>query len=143
MHIQLIAALCDSNPPASQLSCLFRLLPDVSQIFDIFHLVVRPLYGTAPFFQAKQHCSHPHQSDCQVILLSPIYAKENLPFMQTCSLEPPNLLAEVASWDTRVRNYYDDVVNLELAQLHPVPSVMLQAAPHVPHQHQPAPHLMG
>jgi hypothetical protein len=123
------AALWDSNPPASQLSCLFRLLQDVNQLFDIFHSLVRPLYGTAPFFMAQQYNPHSHQGTSQVILLSPLYAKDNSPFTQTCSLEPPNLLAAVASWDTRIRNYYDDVVNLESSQLRPIPSVMLQAVP--------------
>jgi hypothetical protein len=80
------ATLWDSNPPSSQFSCLFRLLQDVNQLFDIFHSLVRPLYGSAPFFTAQQHGQHHQLGDHQVILLSPVYAKDNSPFTQTCSL---------------------------------------------------------
>jgi hypothetical protein len=85
-----VAALWDSNPPASQMSCLFHLLQDVNhQLFDIFHSLVCPLYGSASFFTAHGHSQPSHQGSCKVILLSPIYSKENAPFTQTCSLAPP------------------------------------------------------
>jgi hypothetical protein len=122
----------------------FRLLQDVNQLFDIFHSLVRPLYGNAPFFTAQQHSALPHQGDRQVILLSPVYAKDNSPITQTCSMEPTNLLAAVASWDNRVRYYYDDIINLESTQLRPIHAAMVQhptGIQNIPHTSAYSPHI--